>query len=613
MSAPVFKCSDVGPESLELHYYSNRPALGPIVVGVLHGLSERYWGLGRGELGVSLLRSRDDGSDDHEVFRVTYPYQEDLRNWHQPPPRRHAFTVEPDTFYELFPFHILLDRNCTVLQTGAALARLLPGLQTGSLLEEHFLLRHPYVNLEYDKICGEQNNAFLLKSRDTGMELKGQMLPVPVPLHPGTACPAKAEGLLFMGSVRLAGLEDMQHHKLFLSDIPLHDLNRDFVLLAEQRHAEAQLKERFEALSLELKQANAKLEDTTRWLQEERLRSDRLLYQMLPADVATCLKHGERAPASEHEEATILFSDICGFTEISARCSPLEVCALLDELYHQFDTVIEEFPELYKVETIGDAYMVVANVTLPCDNHADLLLEFAVRMHEVARDVRSSLGEPVSIRVGLHSGPVVAGVVGKKMPRFCLFGDTVNTASRMESHGLPGQIHISQACYSCIRVKERFVIRERGNISVKGKGMMRTYLIAPAEQEAHLHSPARRSTSGAFASERYTPSFTTGRSNQLRPQPSWLMSPMRTFSSASMSGASVDALPTHGSDPFEGHAIGIHDSASGTPLVRCVEAQDEVEPAVLATLSRMIIGDVLEREEAERKALESPELHSPAR
>uniref|UniRef100_UPI000181F540 Soluble guanylyl cyclase beta n=1 Tax=Chlamydomonas reinhardtii TaxID=3055 RepID=UPI000181F540 len=188
------------------------------------------------------------------------------------------------------------------------------------------------------------------------------------------------------------------------------------------------------------------------------------------------------APAQEHPEATVLFSDIVGFTEIASRSSPLEVCSLLDELYQRFDAAIEEYPQLYKVETIGDAYMVVCNVTVPCDDHADVLLEFALRMHEEASRVASSLGEPVRIRVGMHSGPVVAGVVGRKMPRFCLFGDTVNTASRMESHGEAGQIHISEACYCCLRSKERFEIRERGNITVKGKGTMRTYLLSPLER-----------------------------------------------------------------------------------------------------------------------------------
>ncbi|GLI65462.1 hypothetical protein VaNZ11_008812 [Volvox africanus] len=536
MSAPAFKCMAVGPESLELHYYSHRPALGPIVVGVLRGLANRYWDLGD-KLAVKLLRGREDGTDDHEVFLVTYPYKEDLRHWGTDPDLlQRRFTMTPETFYSLFPFHILMDRQCCIVQAGSALTRLFPELAFGAPLADIFQLRHPYIALEYDTIISELNNAFLLKAKATGLELKGQMLPVPLlpPTPPGhgnpvaaARCPlatamatitaadagGAAEGLLFMGTARLSGLDDMRHHRLFLSDIPLHDLNRDFVLLAEQRQAEAQLKERFEALTLELKQVNARLHEATRWLEEERLRSDKLLYQMLPKQVATVLKMGAKIPASEHHEATVLFSDIVGFTEIASRCSPLEICSLLDELYHHFDTAIEQYPELYKVETIGDAYMVVANVTTPCANHADLLLAFAVRMHQEARRVRCSLGEHLRIRVGIHSGPVVAGVVGKKMPRFCLFGDTVNTASRMESHGLPGQIHISNACYSCLRNKDAFLIRERGNISVKGKGLMRTYLVAPAEQESCLDALSRlsiHSTPEDCDRDRDDSSFTCG-------------------------------------------------------------------------------------------------------
>ncbi|KAG2450442.1 hypothetical protein HYH02_004944 [Chlamydomonas schloesseri] len=510
MAAPAFKCTDVGPTCLKLHYHSHRPALGPIVVGLLKGLAEHYWGLGGGQLQVELLRGRDNGSEDHEVFRVSYPFQAALQQYEPPvavvagdqtaavapTDAARSFTLSPDSFYQIFPFHLLLDRSCRVVQAGAVLERLFPELCRGSggvPLEEVFQLKHPHGSLDFERLRGDLDNAFLLKARANGLELKGQMVSVRLPLHPGTSCPATQDGLLFMGTARLSGLDDMQHHGIYISDIPHHDINRDYVLLAEQRHAEAQLQERLEALTLELKSANARLGEMTGWLDEERRRSDGLLYQMLPPEVASCLKDGNRAPAQEHPEVTILFSDIVGFTEIASRSSPLEVCSLLDELYQRFDSAIEQYPQLYKVETIGDAYMVVCNVTVPCDDHADVLLEFALRMHEEASQVASSLGEPVRIRVGMHSGPVVAGVVGRKQPRFCLFGDTVNTASRMESHGEAGKIHISEACYSCLRAKERFLIRERGNITVKGKGAMRTYLIEPVSTAvtATGQAPAR--------------------------------------------------------------------------------------------------------------------------
>ena len=117
----------------------------------------------------------------------------------------------------------------------------------------HAQLKHPHGPLDFDHLVSDIDNAFLLKARASGLELKGQMVAVPLPLHPGAGCPATQEGLLFMGTARLAGLDDMRHHGIFISDIPHHDINRDYVLLAEQRQAEAQLQERLESLTRELK------------------------------------------------------------------------------------------------------------------------------------------------------------------------------------------------------------------------------------------------------------------------------------------------------------------------------------------------------------------------
>ena len=134
---------------------------------------------------------------------------------------------------------------------------------------------------------------------------------------------------------------------------------------------------------------------------------------------------------------------------------------------------MEAFPEIYKVETIGDAYMLVCNLTSPCENQVDRMLAFALEMFEACSRVRTPAGEPVKMRVGIHSGPLVAGIVGKKMPRYTVFGDTVNTASRMESHGVKDKIHISLSAYQSLKDKEGYIIRERGSILAKGKGLMK--------------------------------------------------------------------------------------------------------------------------------------------
>ncbi|KAK0085019.1 hypothetical protein PV325_005945 [Microctonus aethiopoides] len=177
-------------------------------------------------------------------------------------------------------------------------------------------------------------------------------------------------------------------------------------------------------------------ERTADYLEEKR-KCEELLYQLLPKSVASQLILGQSVIAETYDQVTIYFSDIVGFTSLSAESTPLQVVDLLNDLYTCFDSIIENF-DVYKVETIGDAYMVVSG--LPMRNGMNHAREIA-RMSLALRDtvmtfsIRHRPHEQLKLRIGMHSGPCVAGVVGLKMPRYCLFGDTVNTASRMESNG----------------------------------------------------------------------------------------------------------------------------------------------------------------------------------
>ncbi|KAF8786944.1 Guanylate cyclase 32E like protein [Argiope bruennichi] len=227
----------------------------------------------------------------------------------------------------------------------------------------------------------------------------------------------------------------------------------------------------------------AVVRDRTRKLQEEKKKTENLLLRMLPKPVAEQLLRGEKVEAESFDSVTIYFSDIVGFTSLSAVSTPLQVVDLLNDLYTCFDSIIGNY-DVYKVETIGDAYMVVSGLPIRNgDRHAGEIASLALRLREALEtfEIRHRPNERLSLRIGINSGPCVAGVVGLKMPRYCLFGDTVNTASRMESTGEAMKIHVSEACKQILDKLGGYVLQERGLIPIKGKGEMRTYWLLGKE------------------------------------------------------------------------------------------------------------------------------------
>ncbi|XP_055925455.1 atrial natriuretic peptide receptor 1-like isoform X2 [Argiope bruennichi] len=253
----------------------------------------------------------------------------------------------------------------------------------------------------------------------------------------------------------------------------------------------------------------ALVEERTADYLEEKRKAEDLLYQLLPnirlehqrcrltgvgddqrlsgrevvkectefRSVASQLIRGESVTAEAFDSVTIYFSDIVGFTEMSAESTPMEVVDLLNDLYTCFDSIIENF-DVYKVETIGDAYMVVSGLPVRNSNlHAREIARMSLALLNTVKSftIRHRPHEKLKLRIGLHTGPCAAGVVGLKMPRYCLFGDTVNTASRMESTGLPLRIHLSTKTKEVLDSFQTFILECRGDIEIKGKGKMTTY------------------------------------------------------------------------------------------------------------------------------------------
>jgi adenylate cyclase len=203
-------------------------------------------------------------------------------------------------------------------------------------------------------------------------------------------------------------------------------------------------------------------------------RSDRLLLNVLPRSIAERLKHDPGVIADRYDDVTVLFADVADFTPFAERTTPEGLVGVLDEIFSRFDALTERHG-VEKIKTIGDAYMVAGGLPDPRPDHAEAVTALAIEMQHEFERLRTELDIGLAIRIGIATGPVVAGVIGRRKFIYDLWGDTVNLASRMESHGVPGRIQVSASTFQ--RLGDRYRFEDRGETEVKGKGRIRTYLL----------------------------------------------------------------------------------------------------------------------------------------
>jgi class 3 adenylate cyclase/signal transduction histidine kinase len=211
-------------------------------------------------------------------------------------------------------------------------------------------------------------------------------------------------------------------------------------------------------------------------LQMEKKKSDSLLLNILPASIVERMRRGELAIADRFPDVSILFSDLVGFTDLAGHSSPARIIDILNELFSKFDSFANGLG-LEKIKTIGDAYMVAGGLPEQRSDHAIAVADMALRMLEAVREIGSRFGEELATRIGIHTGDVVAGIIGQHRFIYDVWGDTVNTASRLETLSLPNRIQISEATFQ--RVCDVFHCEARGQLEVKGKGLMPTYFLGP--------------------------------------------------------------------------------------------------------------------------------------
>uniref|UniRef100_A0A3Q2YY27 guanylate cyclase n=1 Tax=Hippocampus comes TaxID=109280 RepID=A0A3Q2YY27_HIPCM len=382
---------------------------------------------------------------DNAAFKHRMPQQKTAPSYEKLPMKR-------GIFFDMFPFSVIFRRDMTMYRIGDGLKEVFSDLQ-GKKVNEEFTLVRPMLEFSWDNVrkCSETIFEDMREPPKKPLHLKGQMKYVP-----------QWDSLIFLGTPIIETVEDMIKMGVYVNDLNLHDSSRELILAGTQQSAELQL-------------ALDQLQEIIKKLDEEKKRGDSLLYAMIPKAVADRLRKGITALETcqvrrdvrkpplwmnlEHivalglpqrlasglsianqlakvfPDVTILFSDVVKFNEICIHITPMQVVDMLNEIYIVFDTLSEKH-NVYKVETIRDAYMVVAGVPNKTTFHAHHICDMALDMLSSIDHLKDpSTGDNIQIRVGVHSGMVVAGVVGLKMPRYCLFGDTVNTASRMESNG----------------------------------------------------------------------------------------------------------------------------------------------------------------------------------
>ncbi|KAG8192154.1 hypothetical protein JTE90_027796 [Oedothorax gibbosus] len=352
----------------------------------------------------------------------------------------------------VFPFHVVLDRGMQIVQLGQGLLRVFKEkLAEGERhFGDFFVIQAPKVAVTFEDISQLSNVPFVLiikLSRGEndmlqGMHIKGQMI----------LCP-ESQSLLFLGSPVVKGLSGLVGRGLYISDIPVHDATRDLVLVEEQTRAQDGLKKRMDKLKTSVQEASEAVQD-------ERQKNVDLLHLIFPAQVARKLWRGETVEAEQRDNVTMLFSDIVGFTSICSTATPLMVIDLLNDLYTRFDEFCDEL-DVYKTETIGDAYCVAGGLHTESTTHAQQTAWMALKMRDAAEQVNTPDGNPVQMRIGLHTGIILAGVVGTKMPRYCLFGNNVTLANKFESGSVAMRINVSPTTYELLKQTKTFHFTSR--------------------------------------------------------------------------------------------------------------------------------------------------------
>ncbi|OAD55536.1 Soluble guanylate cyclase 88E [Eufriesea mexicana] len=456
MRAPSFICENETRQGLTLHYRSKRRGFVYYTMGQIREVARHFY---HKELQIELVREEVLFDTVHVTFQLTFDNRAFTQASLAMTREEKHLPIGASVLFEIFPFCIVFGSDMIVKSIGNSLMVILPDL-IGKKITHFFDLVRPLIAFKFHSILNRTNNIFelvtvepILTERpsdrhrneillsdeldsvdDRTLRLKGQMIYMD-----------NWKMMMYLGTPVMPDLNALIATGLYINDLSMHDFSRDLMLAGTQQSVELKL-------ALDQEQLKSKkLEESMRKLDEEMKRTDELLYQMIPKQVADRLRNGESPidTCEMFDSVSILFSDVVTFTEICSRITPMEVVSMLNAMYSLFDTLTER-NRVYKVETIGDAYMVVSGAPVKEDDHADRVCDMALDMVEAITDLKDR--------------------------------STVNTASRMEATSQAMQIHISQSTRELLSPSYR--VKERGEIEVKGKGTMKTYWLQKREHRS---------------------------------------------------------------------------------------------------------------------------------
>ncbi|GMS92382.1 hypothetical protein PENTCL1PPCAC_14557, partial [Pristionchus entomophagus] len=467
LRGPSFRCEENQDGTITLHYYTGRPGLYPIVKGVIREVARRVFEIDvslsiTGRTQRSVQMSIGERIEEHVIFQIKLENNKNVDNFiAQAPPSvpessENYLRMSSFDFATALPYHFIMDEECKLIA------------------------------LDFDNICNFINAVFVLQTRTGPSEmrrqansdsstddishmseirglhlmLKGQMMMLSSNKH-----------IIYLCSPYVTSIPELLQYGMRLTAMPLHDATRDIILLNQQRLSDVEV-------NLQLEANNEQLETMARDLEKEREKTDYLLKDLLPPSVAEKFLNNDEIEARQYDEASIMFSDVPQFAIIVSKSEPKQIVTMLNELFTRFDRLISFNDAVYKVETVGDCYMTVAGVPDPIADHTEILCHSALGMMWEAREVHNPRsGDPLLIRIGIHTGTIIAGVVSDDKPRYCMYGDAISTASLMEQHSLPGRIQLSAKAHQWATRSGRFEFVARGRVTIKNRGEMETYFL----------------------------------------------------------------------------------------------------------------------------------------